>query len=419
MDETAQKTVEQRSLETEEEINLLELLQVLVRRRALIIGLTLATAVVAVIVSLLLPNIYTATAKILPPQKEGGGGGAAALLAQLGGGGMGGLAGLAGLGGTSDLYIGILKSRSVTDTVITRLNLQQELEIDNPDRLRTAVQKLLKVQSDKKDGMISISADHKDPRKAALLVNTFVDELQRKTTQLNLTKAGTERQFLEQRLAVVRVDLKKAEEDLRIFQEKSSTLKADDQAKAAIESIAKLQAQIITTEVQLSAARQNLTDEAPEVRTLLASLSQLKKQLAIMTGASGAGGGIPSLGSAPAIGIEYFRKLREFKTQEALFEQLTKQYELAKLSEARDVSSLQVLDEAVVPTMKSKPKRSLIVILATVTAFFCSILLAFIKEYLAKMSAEDAAILHEMKGELQTSFQQLRSWLPGARKGSS
>lgn len=416
MDETAQKTIEQRPLETEEEINLLELLQVLVRRRALIIGLTLATAVVAVIVSLLLPNIYTATAKILPPQKEGGGGGAAALLAQLGGGVMGGLA---GLGGTSDLYIGILKSRSVTDTVITRLNLQQELEIDNPDRLRTTVQNLLKVQSDKKDGMISISADYKDPRKAALLVNTFVDELQRKTTQLNLTKAGTERQFLEQRLTVVRVDLKKAEEDLRIFQEKSSTLKADDQAKAAIESIAKLQAQIITTEVQLSAARQNLTDEAPEVRALLASLAQLKKQLAIMTGVSGAGGGIPSIGSAPAIGVEYFRKLRELKTQEALFEQLTKQYELAKLSEARDVSSLQVLDEAVVPTMKSKPKRSQIVILATVTAFFCSILLAFIKEYLAKMSAEDAAILHEMKGELQTSFQQLRSWLPGARKGSS
>lgn len=402
MDDVLQsKNTDQQMMAAEDEINLLELLQVLVRRRSLVIRLTVVAAILSVAISLLLPNIYTATAKILPPQKDNAGGGAAALLAQLGGGGM---ASLAGLGGTSDLYIGILKSRSVTDTVIARLNLQQDLKIDNPDRLRMAVGKSLKVQSDKKDGMIVLSADNKNPQKAALLVNTFIEELQRKTLQLNLTKAGTERQFLEKRLAVVKVDLKKAEEDLRHFQEKSSTLKADDQVKATIESIAKLQAQVITTEVQLAAARQNLTDESPEVRSMLASLTQLKKQLAVMTGVSGSGGGIPSIGSAPAIGIEYFRKLREFKTQEALLEQLTRQYELAKLSEARDISSLQVLDPAVAPTMKSKPKRSIIVILATLTAFFCSIFIVFIQEYLAKLSGPDASMLAEMKSDLKQSL---------------
>lgn len=257
--------------------------------------------------------------------------------------------------------------------------------------------------------MISLSADNKDPRKAALLVNTFIEELQKKALQLNLTKAGTERQFLEKRLSVVKVDLKKAEEDLRLFQEKTRTLKADEQAKVAIESIAKLQAQIITTEVQLAAARQNLTDESPEIRTMLASLTQLKKQLAIMTGASGTGGGIPSIGSAPSIGIEYFRKLREFKTQEALFEQLTKQFELAKLNEARDVSALQVLDEAVAPTVKSTPKRSLIVILATVTAFFCSVFLVFVQEYLSKLSPENSAILKNMKADLFGSFKRVKA----------
>ncbi|NTV49335.1 MAG: lipopolysaccharide biosynthesis protein [Geobacteraceae bacterium] len=397
MDEVIQKNHDQNEIPAEDEINLLELLQVLVRRRALIIRLTLAAAFLAVVYSLLLPNIYTATAKILPPQKDSGGGTAAALLGQLGGLG-GGLA--AGLGGSSDLYLGILKSRSVADAVILRMDLATELKNNNPDLLRKAIAAMVKFQAGK-DGIITVTADHKDPRKAAMLAHTFVDELQRKSLQLNLTKAGTERQFLEKRLAVVKIDLKKAEEDLRTFQEKSSMFKADDQIKASIESIAKLQAQIVTIEVQLAAARQNLTDESPEVRSLLASLAQLKKQLAVMTGVSGSGGGIPSIGSAPAIGIEYFRKLREFKTQEAIHEQLTRQFELAKLNEARDSSSLQVLDDAVVPSNKSKPKRSLIVILATVTAFFCSIFLVFIKEYLAKLSPEDSAMVAEMKGTLK------------------
>jgi len=405
MDEVIQKNNDQNEIPAEDEINLLELLQVLVRRRSLIIRLTLAAAFLAVIASLLLPNIYTATAKILPPQKDSGGGAAAALLGQLGGLG-GGLA--AGLGGSSDLYLGILKSRSVADAVILRMDLATELKNNNPDLLRKAIAAMVKFQAGK-DGIITVTADHKDPRRAAMLANTFVDELQRKSQQLNLTKAGTERQFLEKRLAVVKVDLKKAEEDLRAFQEKSSMFKADDQIKASIESIAKLQAQIVTIEVQLAAARQNLTDEAPEVRSMLASLAQLKKQLAVMTGVSGYGGGIPSIGSAPAIGIEYVRKLREFKTQEAIHEQLARQFELAKLNEARDSSSLQVLDDAVVPSKKSKPKRSLIVILSTVTAFFCSIFLVFIKEYLAKLSPEDSAIMAEMKGTLKGMLRLRRS----------
>jgi len=144
-----------------------------------------------------------------------------------------------------------------------------------------------------------------------------------------------------------------------------------------------------------------MTDEAPEVRALLASISKLKSQLGSMASSGDTGGIIPGVGAAPGIGVEYFRKLRELKVQEAVFEQLTKQFELAKLNEARDSSSIQVLDEAVAPTKKSKPKRSLIVILATVTAFFCSIFIVFIQEYLSKLSPEDAAIIDEIKDSLR------------------
>jgi len=350
----------------------------------------------------------------MPPPKDSGGGAAAALLGQLGG--LGGVA--AGLGGSTDLYLGILKSRSVADAVIQRMGLMQVYKTKTWDATRKKLEGTVKFQAGK-DGIITVTAEDKEPRTAAMLANTFIQELDRTSLRLNLTKAGTERNFLEKRLVVVKQDLKNAEDEMKSFQEKYKTIKADVQAAAAIEGVARLKAEIVTKEVQLAALRHSMTDEAPEVRTLLAAISRLRGQMSAMSGGGDGGGVIPGVGNAPGIGVEYVRRLREFKIQEALFEQLTKQYELAKINEARDSSSLQVLDEAVVPSKKSKPRRSLIVVLATVSAFFCSILVVFIQEYLAKLSAEDAAILHEMKGELQTSFQQLRSWRPSVRKGSS
>lgn len=383
-------------VEAEEEINLLELLRVVVRNLPLIVKITAAAALLSVVYSLTLTNVYTAKATLLPPQKDSGGG-ASALLASMGGG----LAGLAGgLGGSADLYLGILKSRTVTDAVIKRLDLNTEFKSKNADSTRAALQGLVKFQAGK-DGIITITADYKDPAKAALFANTFIDELQKKSLQLNLTKASTERSFLDKRLVVVKQDLKTAEEDMKTFQEKNKTIKADSQAAAAIEGIARLRAELATKEVQLAALRNSMTDENSEVRTLLAGISKLRSQLNSMSGSGGDGGVIPSVGNAPSIGVEYIRRLRELKTQEALYEQLTKQFELAKINEARDSSSIQVLDEAVAPLRKSKPKRSLIVILTTVTAFFCSVFLVFIREYLAKLPPEDSAIMDEMKDALK------------------
>lgn len=385
-------------METEEEINLLELLQVVVRNLPLIVKITSAAAIISLILSLTLKNVYTAKATLLPPQKDSGGG-AAALLASMGGGGLAGLAG--GLGGSSaDMYMGILKSRSVFDSVIKRLDLHSEFKSKNADDTRIKLQGLVKFQAGK-DGIIIITADYKDPAKAALLANTFIDELQKKSLQLNLTKASTERSFLEKRLSGVKQDLKTAEDEMKSFQEKNKTIKADSQAAAAIEGIARLKAEIVTKEVQLAAMRYSMTDESPEVRSLLAGITRMKGQLGSMSGAGDGGGVIPSAGSVPSIGVEYVRHLRELKTQEAIFEQLTKQFELAKINEARDSSSLQVLDEAVAPLRKSKPKRALIVILSTVAAFFCALFFVFIKEYLAKLSPEDNTILEEMKVNLK------------------
>ena len=396
--EMNQKETIQAELEAEEEINLLELLRVIVRNLPLIAKITFAAAILSILYSLTLKNVYTAKATMLPPQKDSGGGGAAALSASRGGG----LAGLAGgLGGSAVLYIGILRSRTVAASVVKRLDLNTEFKSKNSDSAIATLQELAKFQAGK-DGIISVTVDYNDPAKAALLANTFIDELQKKSQQLNLTKASTERSFLEKRLVVVKQDLKTAEEEMKSFQEKNKTIKADSQAAAAIEGIARLRAEMVSREVQLAALRNSMTDESAEVRTLLAGMAKLKSQLNAMSGSGGGGGVIPSVGSAPSIGVEYIRRLRELKIQEALFEQLTKQFELAKINEARDSSSIQVLDEAVAPLHKSKPKRSLIVMLSTITAFFCSLFLVFIREYLSKLSPADNAMVAEMKGNLKS-----------------
>ena len=377
---------------SEDEINLLELLQVIVKRKAFILKVCAAAVVLSICYSLTLKNIYTATAKLLPPQKESSGG-LSALLSQ-----AGGLAGLAGggLGGSSDLYMGILKSRSVADAVIKRLDLQTEFKTTNLDDTRRAVGSAVKFQAGK-DGIISISADSKDPKKAALLANTFVDELSRRSVQLNLSKAGAERMFLEKRLEMVKQDLKNAENDMKTFQEKYKTIKADSQATVAIEGIANLQAQIVSKEVQLATLRNSMTDENSEIKALQAGIARLRNQFNSMTGRGGADNIIPSTGNVPGLGVEYVRKLRELKIQETIFEQLSKQYEVAKINEAKDSSSLQVLDEAVTPLRKSKPKRSTIVILSAVTAFFVTIFIVFIQEYVSKMSPQDAEIVQNIR----------------------
>jgi len=381
----------------EHEINLLELLNVLVKRKMLIIKICSVTIIASVIYSLMLPNIYSATAKVLPPQKENSGG-LSVLLGQ-----AGGLAGLAasGFGGGGDIYLGILKSRSVADAIIKRLDLVKVYKQKTLDQTRRSLEQNVKVQAGK-DGIISITAEDKDPKRSALLANTFVEELGRITIKLNLSKAGAERLFLEGRIDLVKKDLKAAEDDLKSFAQQNKIVQVDSQTKASIEGIARLKAELANKEIQLSVLRNSQTEQSTEVKALLTGIKRLKAELERLSGTSRDAEGIPSVGSVPGVGLEYSRKMREVKTQEAVFEQLTKQYELAKLSEAKDSSSLQVLDEAVVPVRKSKPARSLIVVLATATAFFASIVLAFALEYLDRMSNDDKNLLRSIKKQALT-----------------
>lgn len=391
----------------EDEINLLELSMVLVKNMRLIVIITLLAAVVSAGFSLSLPNIYTATAKVIPPQKEGGG--LSSALGQLGG--LAAVAGMGtGFGGSADLYVSILKSRSVADAVIQKLDLKKEFKAKTADDARSIFARTVLIKPGSKDNVITITADHKNPEMAARLATVTVEELGRRTVQLNFAKVSNERIFLEKRLEVVRTDLKKAEEEFKVFAQSNKAVKVDDQAKASIEGVAKLKAELALKEVQLAAKRSYQTDENPEVTLLMAAVAGLKRELSLQSGSGGGvGEGIPSVGNIPGLAIEYARRMRQVKIQEAILEQLTKQFEMEKINEARDKSTLQILDDAVVPDQKSKPKRSLIVILSAVTAFFCSIFIVFIKEYLAKLSPEDSAVVAEMKGTLKGMVRLRRS----------
>lgn len=379
-------------------INLLNLLEVIARRKKLVLALCGASLVLSTAYSLTLPDIYSATARVLPPAKEVSGG-LSAMLSQMGGI-VGGAVG--GLGGGTELYVGVLKSRTVADAVIQRLGLPELYHVPTVASARGIVREALKVQVGK-EGIISITIEDKDPKYAALIANEFASELGRTLIRLNFSKVGTERIFLEKRLDLVKKDLQKAEDELKSFSKQHKIVQVESQTKATIENIAKVKSELASTEIKLASLRTEQTDESPAVKSLAAQLKMQKSKLAQLAGGKGDGEGIPPLANLPGAGLEYARKLRELKIQEATFEQLTKQNELAKLSEAKDSSSLQVLDDAIVPTGKSKPKRGVIVFVTTVLAFFGSILLALVLEYFKGMSEEDKAIIARIKSHLLAS----------------
>lgn len=359
--------------EKEEEINLFDYLLVLLKRKNLIIGITLATAIVTAIISSAIKPIYKAETRILPPER----GSSTELLSQHES---------PPIEDQNELYIGLLKSRTVLDRIIDRFDLMKLYNRKVREDVRKALVGALKASADKKSGIITIAVEDKDPKMAADLANAFVEELRTLTKELALTEASQRRLFYEEQLAAVKESLVKAEEAMRGFQEKTGALQMDTQARAVIESISNLRAQIAAKEVELKVMRTYSTPYNPDLQKAEEALRGLKAELRKLEakGASQNPDPLMPTGRIPAVGTEYIRKLRELKFNETLYELLLKQYESARLDEAKDAPLIQVIDRAIPPEKKAKPKRMQMVTIATLTAFFFSILLAFLIEYKEK-----------------------------------
>lgn len=366
-------------------INLLDYLEVIAKRWRMIAKVTAAAFVLSIIFSLFMTKIYSSTAMILPPQQDSSMIGMMSAMT----GGMASLAGdLLGKGTTADLYVGILNSRAVADSIIDRFKLMEVYEEEYRLDTYKELDKKVDIAAGKKDGIISITVEDKDPKRAADLANAFVEELSKLTVKLNIIGAGQNRGYLEDRLAKGKVDLARAEESLKTFQSRNKAIDVPSQAQAAILGVAQLKAQLAVQEVQLAAMRSRFTDTTQDVIDMKATIANIRAQIAQVEGKD-RGSSIPSMGSIPELGQEYVRLMREFKVQEAIFELLTKQYEMAKLTEAKDVSTMQIIQNATVPDKKTKPKRSLIVLVITFAAGFGAALYAFVRETSERMPPED------------------------------
>ncbi|MGZ8983651.1 MAG: GumC family protein [Methylotenera sp.] len=381
----------------DDEINLMELLLVIAKHNRFILKLTVFVAVLALAVSLLLPNIYTGKTVILPPQQ--GASTASMLLGQLGG--LAGAAGGAlGIKNPGDLYVGMLKSRTVADALIQRFKLQALYEQKTMSATRAALEAAASFTSGK-DGFITVEFSDKDPQLAASIANAYVEELDRLTQTLAVTEAAQRRLFFEKQLKNAKEALATAEVALKETQERTGLIQLDKQGEAIIEAVADLRAQVAAKEVELTAMRAYATAQNPDYRQLREVLTGLRAQLAKVERNNVAGQGdvmVPT-GKIPEAGLEYMRKMREVKYQETLFELLSKQFEIAKIDEAKEAATIQVVDKALPPERKSKPKRALMVLLFTIMAFFIGILFAFFREASERASQdpESAARMHLLR----------------------
>jgi uncharacterized protein involved in exopolysaccharide biosynthesis len=361
----------------DDEISLLDVLIVLAERKRVILLVTATFAILAIVISLLLPKSYTATVTLLPPQQSSSMG--AALASQLGN--MAALAGGSlGLKNPNDMYVAMLKSRTVEDAMVQHFGLMQEYHARYLSDSRKAFEKYATVDGSGKDGLIYISVEDRDPSRAAELANGYVDQFRILSQHLAVTEASQRRLFFERELAQAKDNLANAEEALKQTEQSTGLIELSSQAKALIESAATLRAQITAREVQIQGMQTYATGENAQLVQAQRELESLRAQLAKLGGSedSPAGELIVSKGRVPEAGMEYVRKLRDVKYNETIFDILARQFEIAKLDEAKQGALIQVVDPAIVPDKKSFPKRALITLGATVLGFFFGIFLALL-----------------------------------------
>jgi uncharacterized protein involved in exopolysaccharide biosynthesis len=395
----------------EEEVSLLDLLIVIVRYRWLIFKITACTIGIAIILSLLLPIKYTAMTSILPPQQGSSAG--ASLLAQLGSG-LGSVASLAGGGSLglknpNDLQVAMLRSRTVEDAMIDRFHLIDLFKLKRKSDARKKFEKISDIDNGAKTGLIAISVTDSDPNRAAEMANAYVEEFKRLSATLAISEASQRRLFFEQQLAQAKDNLATAEEDLKKTEQKTGLVQLDAQTRATIELLADLRGQIAAKQVQISAMRSFATGENPDLQIAEQQLAGLRAQEQRMGAASeGATNALVPKGNMQEAGIEYIRKLRDVKYFETIFDLLARQYEVAKVDEARQGAVVQIVDRAVVPDKKSSPQRTLIVLGSVVLGLFFGVVWAFSKEGLIRLSNNPAehTRMEELKGLVSSEKKQ-------------
>lgn len=347
------------------EVHLLDLLTILAYRRKFIFWFTSGAAVVTAVVVLLIPNKYTAAAVVLPPSPNPSM--SSTMLGQWGGSGT--LASFAaasmGIRNPGEIYVSFFRSRTVEDALIQRFGLMTRYHRKNAVDARQAFEAHSTAALGAKDGLIRVTVTDRDPGFAAQLANAWVEEFRKHSDSMTISEASQRRAFFQQQLLEANENLAKAEEELKNTQQSTGVLQLDSQARALIESAAELRAQITAQEVQLQAMHTYATADNPQYELAQEQLNALKDQLTKVAGAGAdAAGATVSQGHISQAGIAYTNAIRDVHYYETVEELLARQFEAAKLDEARQ-GSIQISDVAVPPDKKSSPKRAIITLAGT------------------------------------------------------
>jgi len=380
------------------------------------------------LIAFLIPARYKSTARLMPPDNSQSGGLAMAAAALSGGaGGLGGLGGIAsemlGLKSTSDIFVGILSSRTVQDKLIQQFDLKKLYRDRRMEDARKDLAEHTDISVDRKSQIITIAVTDHEPKRAAALGEAYVEELNRLVAELSTSSARRERIFLEERLQAVSQDLEAAEKEFSQFSSKNSAIDIKEQGKAMVEAAATLQGQLIAAGSELEGLKQIYTDNNVRVRSVKARMNELKHQLEKLGGKGEDAAApsdqqqaslYPSIRKLPLLGVTYADLYRRTRVQEAVFESLTKEYELAKVQEVKEIPTVKVLDSPNIPDKKSFPPRMLIMFLGTAFAFAIATTWVFGKEAWNQTDSSDAR-----KAFAQEVFSTVKASLPKfAQNGS-
>jgi tyrosine-protein kinase Etk/Wzc len=369
------------------EIDIVEILIKLTREKRLIGLTTLVSSVLAIVITLLVPNRFTGTTKILPPSQSPSA--SSMMMNQMAGSGAGALLSMAGkdlgLKDPADLYIGMLRSRTVEDAMIARFDLARVYRTKKQSSTRMELENATEMRSGK-DALITISVEDTDPQRAADMANAYVAELRKLTQSLAVTEASQRSLFFDQQLRSAKEELAEAEVRLKETQQRTGLIDLDSQAKAMINVSGTLRGQIAAKEVELQAMHTFATERNSSYVLLQEELAGLRAQLLKLERDEQGGNGNTLIATAkvPSVALDYVRNLREVKYRETMFGILAQQFELAKLDEAKQGAIIQVLDPAVPPDKKSSPKRTLIIVLVGMISFFLSCSYVLLKQSLIR-----------------------------------
>jgi uncharacterized protein involved in exopolysaccharide biosynthesis len=357
-------------------LSAMQVAELLWRERRYLFKCTFWALAIVSAIAFLLPNHYTATTRLMPPDYGGGSNMAMTLpaLSDQGGGGVGimGMASrLLGMNTSGELLIGVIQSQSVQDRVIKKLNLMHVYSDKYIEDGRKDLASHTSLTSDPKTGMIIISVTDRMPARASEIANAYVAELNQALAEVNTSSAHRERVFLEQRLLQIKDQSEVDAKEFALFASQNGAVDIPDQAKSMVAAGAELQSQLIVAEAELKGLQQIYTVNNARVRSAKARVDELQSQVNRFGGKNvnpstdsllSRDELYPSVRQLPLLGVKYLDLYRRSKVDDAVFELLTKEYEIAKIQEAREIPAAQVLDPALVPGKKSSPHRLLIML---------------------------------------------------------